>query len=144
MDNTIFKKLKVKPGMTATLLHAPLEYPTCDDLNNANVDSADFVHLFVTSKTEFEERFTEAAEAVTDNGLLWISYPKSIKKQKYDINRDSLWNMVLLKGWHPVSQVSLDKQWSAVRLKRNEPGMVYEHPKNVKPQERNNIWSRNL
>jgi len=132
MDNTIFKKLGLKSEMNATILYAPLEYPDYKDFRGANYEKSDFVHLFVSSRAEFKERFALAASAVVDGGLLWISYPKSSKKQEYDINRDSLWGLVLSHGWHPVSQASLGDQWSAVRLKRNEPGASYERPSNVK------------
>jgi len=135
MDNTIFKKLKAKPGMTAALLYAPTEYPLYEGFSTVKEGKDDFVHLFVASKAEFEERFADATDAVTDDGLLWVSYPKSKGRQKYDINRDILWNLVLPLGWHPVSQVSLDEHWSAVRLKRNEPDVVYERPSNVKSAE---------
>ena len=86
MDNTIFKKLKAKPDMIATVLYAPPEYPAYDGFSYIKSDKADFVHLFVTSQAEFSERYLKASEAVTDNGLLWVSYPKSDRKNKYDIN----------------------------------------------------------
>jgi hypothetical protein len=101
-------------------------------LTPAEGDKTDFVHLFVSSQGEFTERFANAAAHVVDGGLFWVSYPKGNKSQTYDINRDSLWHLVLPLGWHPVAQVSLDDTWSAVRLKRNEPGVEYVHPKNVK------------
>ena len=132
MDSTIFKKLKAKPGMTAALLYVPADYPIWEDFCDVKDGKDDFVHLFVSSKAEFSERFADAAEAVRDDGVFWLSYPKSAGKLKYDINRDSLWGLAISHGWHPVAQVSLDEQWSAMRLKRNEPGEVYEPPKNVK------------
>jgi len=132
MDDTIFKKMKAKVGMTAAVVYAPEEYHYWEGFSDYKEGKDDFVHLFVTSKAEFSERFGDAADSVKDDGLLWVSYPKSNKKQKYDINRDSLWELVLPVGWHPVAQVSLDEKWSAVRMKRNEPGMVYDRPGNVK------------
>ena len=134
MDNTIFKKLKLKPNMTAGIYFPPPEYPEHEALANTEGNKNDFTHLFVTSQKEFTERFNTAAEAVVDDGLFWVSYPKSTRKQAYGINRDSLWHLVLPLGWHPVAQVSLSEEWSAVRLKRNVEGVVYEHPKNVKPK----------
>jgi hypothetical protein len=129
MDESIFKKMKVTQGMTAALLYAPQNYPcSYEGFSDTKEGKGDFVHLFVTSKAELSERFTEAAEAVTEGGLLWVSYPKSTKTQKYDINRDSLWDLVIPLGWHPVAQVSLDDNWSAVRLKKNEPNVEYSRP----------------
>ena len=132
MDESIFKKMKVKAGMTAGLMYVPPDYPEFEGFSDFKEGKNDFIHLFVTSKAEFTERFSDAAESVTDGGLLWVSYPKSVKKLKYDINRDSLWALALPLGWHPVAQISLSEEWSAVRLKRNEPGVVYQRPGNVK------------
>jgi len=135
MDNTIFEKLKAKPDMIATLLYAPHEYPSYNafsDTKDNKGNKSEFVHLFVKSQAEFAERFSEASNAVADGGLFWVSYPKSDRKNKYDINRNSLWGLVIPLGWHPVGQISLSDEWSAVRLKRNEDGVVYECPGNVK------------
>ncbi|MCL2397975.1 MAG: hypothetical protein FWC93_07925 [Defluviitaleaceae bacterium] len=128
-DSGIFKKMRVKDGMTMKALYSPPDYPK---YNNAQDDKYDFVHLFVTSQKEFAERFATAADIVNTAGLFWLSYPKSAGKQKYDINRDSLWDLVLARGWHPVGQVALDDTWSAVRLKPNEPGIAYSRPANMK------------
>ena len=128
MDDAIFKKLKAKRGMAAALLYATPEYPNYVGFSDAKESKSDFVHLFVISKAELSERFTEATGAIIDGGLLWLSYPKSTKAQKYDINRDSLWDLVIPYGWHPVAQVSLSEKWSAMRLKKNEKGVVYERP----------------
>ena len=92
---------------------------------------ADFVHIFVQSRQQFLDDFAAAAAASKPDGLFWVSYPKAKGKQTYDINRDILWDLLLPAGYHPVSQVALDDSWSAVRIKRNEPGVDYERPHNV-------------
>ena len=132
MDDGIFKKLKIKPDMKARVFFAPPEYPVNHGLEDTKGDAADFVHLFVASRAEFTDRFAAAADTVASDGLLWLSYPKSSSKAKFDINRDSLWDLALAAGWHPVAQVSLSDTWSAMRLKRNVPGQVYQKPGNTK------------
>ena len=132
MDIGIFKKLKVKPGMSARVFRAPMEYPSNPELACPAEDSVDFVHLFVDSQTAFAESFENAAQAAKADALFWLSYPKSSGKKRYDINRDSLWDLVLPRGWHPVAQVSLDDDWSAIRLRPNETGKEYVRPNNMK------------
>jgi len=135
MDNSIFKKMRVKPASVAMVLNAPSDYPKFEELhwqNEGQAGLADFIHLFVESQEQFINRFPQAIEYLEDNGLLWVSYPKSKGKKVYDINRDSLWSSLLDKGYHPVSQVALNDEWSAVRVKKNQDGVVYEAPKNVK------------
>lgn len=131
MDNQIFKKLRVKPGQSASVLYAPENYPFAQSALSFDKASAqfDFVHLFVTSRQEFEQRINEALSQRKTGGLLWVSYPKGSGKIKADINRDSLWDLAIPHDIHPVSQVSLDDTWSAVRFVDNKPGEVYERPK---------------
>ena len=132
MDITIFKKMKAKPQFSAVVFYAPEDYPKSSEMNWIDDGQADFVHLFAESREQFAERFPQAAKAHKDSGLFWVSYPKSRGKVKCDINRDSLWGLLLSAGFHPVAQVSLDDDWSAVRVKKNEEGVVYGQPGNVK------------
>ena len=132
MDLAIFKKLKAKSGFAAAAFFAPMDYPKDPEMSWDKDCQADFVHLFVESQEQFKERFAQAVKAHKSGGLFWISYPKSKGKQKFDINRDSLWGLLLQHGFHPVAQVSLNDDWSAVRVKINEKGKAYERPGNVK------------
>ena len=128
MDTAIFKKMKVKPQSTAMAFYVPAYYPKPPEMTWIDDGQADFVHLFIESQAQFAERFTQAAESLKDTGLFWISYPKSKGKIKYDINRDSLWGLLLAAGFHPVAQVSLNDDWSAVRAKKNEGGWYTSAP----------------
>jgi len=132
MDAAIFKKMKVRPSCAATAINAPSNYPMEKDFNWVDRGRADFVHVFVDSRDQFTALFPQAKAAFKEDGLFWVSYPKSTGKKTYDINRDSLWGLLMAAGFHPVSQVALDEEWSALRVKRNETGVVYEPPSNIK------------
>ena len=114
------------------VFYAPAEYPKAADYHWIDTGPADFVHMFAESREQFTERFPQAEAACKENGLLWVSYPKSKGRKTYNINRDSLWSLLMPFGFHPVSQVALDEEWSALRVKRNETGIIYEPPANVK------------
>lgn len=132
MDNAIFAKMKVRPGQCVLIINPPEDYPLGDNLNWIEEGQADFVHLFVHSQKEFEALFPKALSAFKEGGFFWLSYPKGKGKRKPDINRDSLWDLVLPNSFHPVSQVALDETWSAIRLKKNDPEQVYVRPNNMK------------
>ena len=51
------------------------------------------------------------------DGLLWLSYPEKSSKVKTDLTRDVLWALVEPAGWRPVTQVSIDEVWSAMRFR---------------------------
>ena len=130
MDSTMFKKMKVKPGQSACVLYPPEGYPIEGSGLDFGVKAKqyDFVHLFVSSQSEFEARISEALSKRKENGLLWISYPKVSGKNKPDINRNSMWDLSIPHGIHPVFQVALDDLWSALRFLDNKPGEVYSRP----------------
>ncbi len=131
MDSNIFKKMKANPGQSACVLHAPESYPFEESALQFDPSAAgcDFVHVFVSSRQEFEERIGAALSKRKPDGLFWLSYPKVSGKLKTDINRDIIWDLALSYGIHPVASVSLDDTWSAIRFVDNKPGEVYERPK---------------
>ncbi len=129
MEPTIAKKLRIKPGMTALVLYPPEGYPALADTQApAEGQRADFVHLFVSSREQFEARLEAAMAQVKPGGLFWLSYPKASGKNKPDIHRDSLWDLSIPHGIHPVAQVALDETWSALRFVANVPGETYARP----------------
>lgn len=132
MENTLLTKMKVKPGYSALVINPPRDYPKGENISWLKEGQADFVHLFVAGKEEFEALFTKALSHVKEEGLFWLSYPKGKGKAKPDINRDSLWDLVLPRGYHPVAQVALNDTWSALRLKKNEQGKEYLRPNSKK------------
>jgi len=128
MDASIFSKMKLKPGGSARVFYPPPSYPMPEEFHWSDDGQAGFVHVFVESRQQFPDRFGRSVAACAADALLWVSYRKTVG----DINRDSLWTLLLAANYHPVSQVSLGAEWSAVRAKPNEPGVQYEPPANVK------------
>ncbi len=130
MDGRIFEKMRFKSGQTVCILYPPEIFGTDrpGSAADASTDLFDFILVFVYGKGEFEQKLTEALSKRAKDGLFWIAYPKGSGKIKTDINRDILWDLSLPFGIHPVSQVSLDETWSAVRFTDNKNGMVYGRP----------------
>lgn len=122
MESTIFKKMRLKQGTTGIYLYAPEEYISMAKeqhfINFSKQESYDFVHLFVESKKDYYERIPEALRLLSNAGALWISYPKSSKKNHYDVNRDTLFEITPEQGIQVCSSVSLDDKWSALRFKK--------------------------
>jgi hypothetical protein len=80
----------------------------------------DFVHLFIKDSAELEAYFDHARQVSQYDGVFWISYPKGSSGVKTDLNRDKLWAVLLEKGIRPVTQVSIDEVWSAIRFRPKE------------------------
>ena len=125
--SALAKKLRIQAGQRVLILNAPERFiETLGELP-ADVEVAqkpegefDFVHLFVKNSQELGEMRASATEAVKYDGMLWISYPKRSSRVETDLTRDVLWRLMEETGLRPVFQVSVDKVWSAMRLRPAE------------------------
>ncbi|MDR2516126.1 MAG: hypothetical protein LBC88_01950 [Spirochaetaceae bacterium] len=130
MEQEIFTRMKVKTAGQGLVVNAPDTYPPHSFTvygGEAN-GPYPFIHVFVRSREDFKAYVPAVSALLAGGGLFWISYPKGSAKTRPDINRDSLWDLVIPQGFHPVAQIALDETWSAVRLKPNEKGAAYVRP----------------
>lgn len=81
---------------------------------------ADVVLLFARNRKELEQYFPVAKESLGDKGSLWIAYLKQTASKATDINRDSINQYAKENGITGVAMISIDMDWSGLRLKRIE------------------------
>ena len=127
VDTSLIKKLGIKPKHRVNILNAPEGYSEqIGTLLSADVElfttptsagNFDVVLQFVRNKAEVEKDTPEAIRQVKPGGLLWVSYPKQSSKVPTDINRDILWKIFPNSEWRPVTQISIDEIWSALRFR---------------------------
>jgi hypothetical protein len=127
VESGVPKKLRIKTGQRALILNSPEEYIEgfAALLEGVQIDQDakgeyEFVQVFVVNSGELEELMPTALDAVVFDGLLWVSYPKGSSGVETDLNRDILWDKLLSKGIRPVTQVSIDEVWSAIRFRPTE------------------------
>ena len=124
----LYEKLRLKAGQTVVVLNPPHNYidilgsipEAVVFVDTPNDGKVDFVHLFIKNRAELDEFIDKALQVIKYDGMFWISYPKGSSKVKTDVNRDSLWELLLQKGIRPVMQVSIDSTWSAIRFRPSE------------------------
>jgi hypothetical protein len=123
-DKTIAEKMYLKtvkslavfngaahPGMVAQLPQELITgYPGERD--------TDAVLLFALNQTQLEEFFPQALACLNDMGTLWIAYLKPTAPKATDLTRESINTWTKERGVTGVALISLDMDWSAVRLKR--------------------------
>ncbi len=127
MASSLAAKLQIKPGQSLAVLNAPegMSATLAAALPEITVSASaagkvDGVLLFVHNLAETGRMLDSAIEAVAQDGLLWIAYPKGSSGVATDLNRDRLWEAVEPSGWRPVRQVALDETWSAMRFRPAE------------------------
>jgi hypothetical protein len=79
---------------------------------------ADVVLLFALNHKQLEEFFPEAMARLGEKGTLWIAYLKPTAPKATDLTRDTINAWTKERGATVVALISLDADWSAVRLKR--------------------------
>jgi len=126
-DKSPAEKLRLKPGMSAALLHIPSELEGAlgvpDDVTLATtLPGADFVLDFATTLAESEERLAAIAPVVSDKTVVWIGYPKGSKAAGYDVSRDTIMASARAVGMTANANFSIDAKWSAVRVRPLRPG----------------------
>jgi hypothetical protein len=127
MTKTLQEKLLLKPGATIVAVDPPQPYeqivgrlPKDATLASRRVRAADVVHLFATSRRTLDEQLPRALQRLRADGLLWISYPK-VSAGSHDISREAVHSALRTNGWRPVTQISMDDVWTAIRA-RPVPG----------------------
>jgi hypothetical protein len=120
---TVAEKLLIKPGTTVWVSddsRRPLlggMPPSVGDADSPGTAST--VVLFVEDARAVRALFAAHREHLLASPNVWVLYPKG---NKADINRDSLWPIVAEYGLRPITQVSVDDTWSALRFRALRPG----------------------
>ena len=125
--SSLVKKLRIQPGHHVLILNAPPGYaeslgelPEGVRVSEEAQGKHGFVHLFVTNSQDLDRLRQKAMDAVKHDGLFWISYPKRSSKVETDLTRDVLWDLMRDTALRPVTQISVDDIWSAVRFRPGE------------------------
>ncbi|KOP66000.1 hypothetical protein AMS62_12695 [Bacillus sp. FJAT-18019] len=125
----IVKKLQFKDlGQPVLMLNAPQAYHEVIYSLQGEVHTEpkqatyDFVQAFGTSNEELRRLAKVAASSVTDDGLLWLCYPKKSSKtyKNSDCSRESIAGILADQGYEPVRQIAIDEDWSALRYRKVE------------------------
>lgn len=122
----VIKKLQYKdPMQSALILQAPDSYKEVMDAFPSEVDTViskseyDFIQVFGTTNDSIKSAATKAIPYLTEDGLLWLCYPKKSSKtyKGSDCSRETVGSIIAELDFEPVSQVAVDEDWSALRFR---------------------------
>jgi hypothetical protein len=128
-ESALARKLKLKPGHRAAIIHAPPGYqyelnplPAGVELSDKLEGQFDWVQVFVKDKAELEKLASQVAGILKPEGLLWIAFPKGSSGLQTDLTRDQGWEVLQGLDLKWINLISVNEAWSAFSLRPYKPG----------------------
>ncbi len=120
------RKLGLKPGMSVRLLGAPVGYwglfgPEVEAMELAQLPpeatgEADFTHLFAKRRDILSERFARARAGMTDDGMVWASWPKKSSGVESEVGRAEVMEAGKAADLVDVKVCAVDETWSGLKF----------------------------
>jgi hypothetical protein len=114
----IAAKLQVKGDRTLAVLNAKPALDRAIGAARAAPAKADVVVFFASNKAALEAKLPGLLAKLRPESILWVAYPKLTSALAGDLSRDGIREWAPALGLDTVSQIAIDEDWSALRLKR--------------------------
>lgn len=122
----LWKKLGLKPGMRAQLLHAdpgwriPLDEPGApgpiDWLDPVDDGPAAVVVAFYREAAEYLAELDAIGARIRPDGMLWAAWPRKAAGHVSDIDENLLRDAALDRGLVDVKVAALSTDWSGLKI----------------------------
>lgn len=121
----LVKKLGIKPGHRVAVLNPPSDFlatlgqlPEDVELFDAldAVDRLDIVLWFGTERAGLERIVSDVRGVLTQDGGLWIGWPKRASKIPTEVTDDIVRDVALPTGLVDNKICAIDASWSGIRL----------------------------
>ncbi len=123
-EKSIAERLFIRPGSTFLLVNPPAGYlanlgalPQGVSIISESSLPVEVIQVFVADRVALEQQLPRLKQLVSPKGALWVTYTKGTSKIKTDINRDTINAYAQSIGMQGVAMISIDDDWSALRLK---------------------------
>jgi Protein of unknown function (DUF3052) len=123
-EKTVAQKLGLKAGKKLVIKQPPEDVaaligalPAGAELVMAGTRPNALILMFAGDKAALVKGLPPCKRQLEPGGALWVAYIKGTSGKKTDINRDSIREFVHTMGLDTVSQIAIDEDWSALRLK---------------------------
>ena len=119
-DKPVAERLQVKGARRLAVVGASAALEKTVGAAKARVDlaRADVVLLFAADRAGLEARLPDVLKTMQEAAILWVAYPKLSSGLAADLSRDIIHALAPTHGLDTVSQIAIDDDWSALRLKR--------------------------
>jgi len=110
-------KLQLKTGQDVEAVRTPDSLlTTFSGLTPSVAQVPAALLMFVIDQATLEEHRQRIVDAVNDERLTWVAYPKA-GQLGTDLNRDALAALLNASDIVPVRQIAVDDVWSALRFR---------------------------
>jgi hypothetical protein len=117
------ERLEITPGTKLIVIDAPLDYhvivgklPLKCYVVDKLEHNADYIHVFSSDKKTLEKIFPQLKKNLYEQGMLWVSWPKTSSGVKTDLDLDAVRDIGLASGLVDVKIASLGDTWSAMKF----------------------------
>ena len=123
-EKTVADKMFLRTAKSMLILNGQVNPGVVSQMPAALVKEGDgpfdVILMFCMNRKDLEHYLPQAKEKLGDKGSLWIAYLKQTASKATDINRDSINAYAKENGITAVAMISIDGDWSGLRLKRIE------------------------
>jgi len=121
--NPVLKKLHIGSKNPVLIMNAPDDF--IETVNELNIeihqeieDYYNYVQVFAQDTEEAEELFPDALSALETGGYFWFCFPKETSSDyETDLDKEALNDLIETYDLEGVTQVPIDDNWMAIRLK---------------------------
>jgi hypothetical protein len=119
-DKPVAERLQVKGDRHLAVLGASQSLEKLIGAKTARADpaKADVILLFAPDRAHLLRNLPAVLKKAPAASILWVAYPKLTSPIAADLNRDEIRSLVPKFKLDTVSQIAIDDDWSALRLKR--------------------------
>ena len=119
----LIEKLGIREGSRIIILNPPEDYnktlgklPKGVFVVETPNGPLDFIQLFTQRKEELESKFPILKKELSQEGALWISWPKGSSKVETDLNENIVREIGLKNGLVDAKISAIDETWSGIKF----------------------------
>ncbi|OGD45892.1 hypothetical protein A3K70_00385 [Candidatus Bathyarchaeota archaeon RBG_16_48_13] len=125
IDKPLAVKLGIKAGSLIVALNPPSDYVETLKKSVAGLlvlqeprGAVDLIHIFTKEKTELEDKLPMMKRYLSQNGALWVSWPKRESGLGGDLKERDVREIGLKNGLVDVKVCAIDETWSGLKFVR--------------------------
>ena len=120
---SLVEKLGIKEGFAISIIGAPKNYaatlgklPSSVKRSKKLEGPLDFLQFFCSRSSRLEDSFPALKEALSPNGMLWVSWPKASSGVPTDLTENVVRDVGLRNGLVDVKVCAVDEIWSGLKF----------------------------